>query len=70
VDKSVRTIAKERYSFHLDWTPPDTPENSMLSSIDSLILVLRAQLGLRLQEQKNVATDQYTIEHAEKPTEN
>ncbi len=67
-----RTGLEGRYNFHLNWTPVPLP--SSITSLDglpedSLIQAVREQLGLRLERQK-VATDRYTIERAEKPTEN
>jgi uncharacterized protein (TIGR03435 family) len=61
-----------RYNFHLNWTPNPLPSSiASLNGLpeDSLIPAVREQLGLRLERQK-VATDRYTIEHAEKATEN
>ena len=67
-----RTGLEGRYNFHLNWTPVPLP--SSIASLDglpedSLIPAVREQLGLRLERQK-VTTDRYTIERAEKPTEN
>ncbi len=67
-----RTGLEGRYNFHLNWTPEPLP--SSIASLDglpedSLIPAVREQLELRLERQK-VATDRYTIERAEKPTEN
>jgi uncharacterized protein (TIGR03435 family) len=67
-----RTGLEGRYNFYLDWTPSPLP--SSIASLDglpkdSLIPALEEQLGLRLERQK-VATDRFTIEHVEKPTEN
>jgi uncharacterized protein (TIGR03435 family) len=67
-----RTGLDGRYSFHLDWTP--VPPPTSVASLDglpeeSLIPAVQEQLGLKLERQK-VATDRFTIERAEKPTEN
>lgn len=74
-----RTGLEGHYNFQLDWNPtvwtPGVPIPSAMSAAaselpeDSLIPAVRDQLGLRLERQK-VVTDRYTIEHAEKPTEN
>lgn len=74
-----RTGLEGHYNFQLDWTPtvwtPGVPVPSAISAAasgwpeESLIPALREQLGLSLERQK-VAIDRYTIEHAEKPTEN
>ena len=68
-----RTGLEGRYAFHLDWNPGVREGQSVRSfdelPEDSLIPAVREQLGLRLERQK-VATDRYTIERAEKPTEN
>jgi len=61
------------YTFHLKWNPDMSAGQSVNSfnglPEESLIPAVREQLGLRLERQK-VATDRYTIERAEKPTEN
>jgi bla regulator protein BlaR1 len=67
-----RTGLEGHYNFHLNWTPVPLP--SSIASLDglpedSLIPAVQEQLGLRLEGQK-VATDRYSIEGAEKPTEN
>ena len=67
-----RTGLEGRYNFHLNWTPEALPSSiESLNGLpeDSLLPAVREQLGLRLERQK-VATDRYTIERAEKPTEN
>jgi bla regulator protein blaR1 len=67
-----RTGLEGRYNFHLNWTPVPLPSSiASLNELpeDSLIPAVQEQLGLRLERQK-VATDRYTIERAEKPTEN
>ena len=67
-----RTGLEGRYNFHLNWTPLPLPSSiASLNGLpeDSLIPAVQEQLGLRLERQK-VATDRYTIERAEKPTEN
>ncbi|MBI4902615.1 MAG: TIGR03435 family protein [Acidobacteria bacterium] len=67
-----RTGLEGRYSFRLNWTPVPLPSSvAALNGLpeESLIPAVREQLGLRLERQKT-ATDRYTIEHAEKPTEN
>jgi len=67
-----RSGLEGRFDFRLNWTPVPIP--SSVASLDglpeeSLIPAVREQLGLRLERQK-VATDRYTIERAERPTEN
>jgi len=67
-----QTGLEGRYNLDLNWTPVPLP--SSIASLDglpedTLIPAVREQLGLRLARQK-VATDRYTIERAEKPTEN
>jgi uncharacterized protein (TIGR03435 family) len=67
-----RTGLEGGFNFHLNWTPATLP--SSIASLDglpedSLIPAVQEQLGLRLERQK-VASDRYTIEHAERPTEN
>jgi uncharacterized protein (TIGR03435 family) len=67
-----RTGLEGRFNFRLNWTPVPVP--SSIASLDglpedSLIPAVQEQLGLTLERQK-VATDRYTIERAEKPTEN
>jgi uncharacterized protein (TIGR03435 family) len=63
-----------RYTFHLNWKP-DVPAPSALDPSarelpeESLVPAVQEQLGLRLERQK-VTTDRYTIERAQKPTEN
>jgi bla regulator protein BlaR1 len=61
------------YTFHLKWNPELRNGQSVRSfdglPEDSLIPAVREQLGLRLERQ-TVPTDRYTIERAEKPTEN
>lgn len=70
-----RTGLDGRYNFHLKWNPTvregeDVNSNSVDERAEeSLITAVQEQLGLRLERQK-VATDRYTIERAEKPTEN
>jgi uncharacterized protein (TIGR03435 family) len=67
-----RTGLEGRCSFHLNWTPVPLPSSiASLNGLpeESLIPAVQEQLGLRLGRQK-VATDRYTIERAEKPTEN
>jgi bla regulator protein BlaR1 len=68
-----RTGLEGRYTFHLKWDPQLRDGQSVRSfdglPEDSLIPAVREQLGLRLERHK-VATDRYTIERAEKPTEN
>jgi uncharacterized protein (TIGR03435 family) len=67
-----QTGLEGRYNFHLNWTPEPLPSSvESLNGLpeDSLIPAVREQLGLRLERQK-VTTDRYTIERAEKPTEN
>ena len=68
-----RTGLEGGYTFHLRGNP-ELREGQSVRSFDgqpddSLIPAVREQLGLRLEQQK-VATDRYTIERAEKPTEN
>jgi uncharacterized protein (TIGR03435 family) len=67
-----RTGLEGGFNFHLNWTPATLP--SSIESLDglpedSLIPAVQEQLGLRLERQK-VASDRYTIEHAERPAEN
>ena len=67
-----RTGLEGRFNFHLNWTPDPVP--SSIASLDglpeeSLVPAVQEQLGLTLERQK-VPTDRFTIEHAEKPTEN
>jgi uncharacterized protein (TIGR03435 family) len=61
------------FTFNLNWTPADLQDaftaNARELPEDSLIPAVRQQLGLKL-ERKMVATEQVTIEHAEKPGEN
>lgn len=67
-----RTGLEGRFNFHLNWTPVPLPSSiASLNGLpeDSLIPAVQEQLGLRLERQK-VATDRYTVERAEKPTEN
>ena len=68
-----RTGLEGGYTFHLKWNP-ELREGQSVRSFDglpedSLIPAVREQLGLRLERQR-VVTDRYTIESAEKPTEN
>lgn len=68
-----RTGLEGGYTFDLKWNP-ELREGQSVRSFDglpedSLIPAVREQLGLRLERQR-VATDRYTIERAEKPTEN
>jgi bla regulator protein BlaR1 len=67
-----RTGLEGRFNFHLNWTPVPLP--SSIASLDglpedSLVQAVQEQLGLRLERQK-VAADRYTVERAERPTEN
>ena len=69
-----RTGLEGRYNFKLNWDPGVPVPSALESSAsglpeESLIPAVQEQLGLRLERQK-VATDRYTIERAEKPTEN
>jgi uncharacterized protein (TIGR03435 family) len=76
-----RTGLKDRYDFTLFWAPeartssPDQPGQVtvLADPVDapgpSIFAALQAQLGLKLEPQKN-PSDFLTIEHAEKPTEN
>jgi bla regulator protein BlaR1 len=69
-----RTELEGRYAFQLNWNPgapiPGAPDSSASGlPEESLIPAVEEQLGLRLERQK-VATDQYTIERAERPSEN
>jgi uncharacterized protein (TIGR03435 family) len=68
-----RTGLEGGYTFHLKWTPEIRDGQSVRSfdglPEDSLIPAVREQLGLRLEAQK-VATDRFTIERAERPSEN
>jgi bla regulator protein blaR1 len=68
-----RTGLEGGYTFHLKWNP-ELHEGQSVGSFDglpedTLIPAVQEQLGLRLEQQK-VTTDRYTIERAEKPTEN
>lgn len=68
-----RTGLEGGFTFHLKWNP-ELREGQSVRSLDglpedSLIPAVREQLGLRLDRQK-VATDRYTIDSAERPTEN
>jgi uncharacterized protein (TIGR03435 family) len=68
-----QTGLKERYNFRLKWNP-ELREGQSVRSFDglpedSLIPAVQEQLGLRLERQK-ISTDRYTIDRAEKPTEN
>src|SRR5262249_35223063 len=68
-----RTGLEGGYTFQLKWNP-ELREGQSVRSFDglpedSLIPAVREQLGLRLERQK-MSTDQYTVERAEKPTEN
>jgi uncharacterized protein (TIGR03435 family) len=62
------------YTFQLDWGP-EAPINGMTEPYlndqtdDSIIPAVQEQLGLELRRQKSAA-DRYTIERAEKPSEN
>jgi uncharacterized protein (TIGR03435 family) len=67
-----QTGLQGRFNFDLNWTPVPVP--SSVASLDglpeeTLIPAVQDQLGLKLERQI-MATDRYTIEHAEKPTEN
>ena len=69
-----RTGLEGRYNFHLTWNPGSPVPSAADWSAgglpeESLIPAVQEQLGLRLEPQK-VATDRYTIERAEKPTDN
>ncbi len=69
-----RTSLEGCYNFHVNWNPGAPVPSAVEWSAsglpeDSLIPAVQEQLGLRLERQK-VATDRYTIERAEKPTEN
>jgi uncharacterized protein (TIGR03435 family) len=69
-----RTGLEGRYDFQLNWNPGASVPGALDSSAsglpeESLIPAVEEQLGLRLERQK-VATDQYTIERAERPAEN
>jgi uncharacterized protein (TIGR03435 family) len=60
------------YDFQLNWTPDPVPSSvESLNGLpeETLIPAVSEQLGLKLEARK-VASDQFTIEHAEKPTEN
>jgi uncharacterized protein (TIGR03435 family) len=70
-----QTGLEGRYAFHLKWNPPIRDGESVNSdsveerSEESLITAVQEQLGLRLERQK-VVTDRYTIDRADRPTEN
>ena len=67
-----RTGLEGGFNFHLNWTPAELPKSiASLDGLpeDSLIPAVQQQLGLRLERQK-VASDRYTIEHAERPAGN
>jgi uncharacterized protein (TIGR03435 family) len=57
------------YDFHLNWTPAEKAPTGFDAPEESLIPAVEEQLGLKLERQK-VATERYTIERAEKATEN
>jgi bla regulator protein BlaR1 len=57
------------YDFRLNWTPAEPVPIGSDAPEESLIPAVEEQLGLKLERQ-NVATDRYTIERAERPTEN
>jgi uncharacterized protein (TIGR03435 family) len=63
-----------RYSFQLNWTPEAPVPNAVEADArdlpeESLVPAVQEQLGLRLERQK-VVTGRYSIDQAEKPTEN
>jgi uncharacterized protein (TIGR03435 family) len=67
-----RTGLNGRFNFDLNWTPETIPTH--VASLDglpevTLISTVRDQLGLGLESRK-LPTEQYRIEHAEKPTDN
>ncbi len=69
-----RTGLEGRYNFELNWRPADLSEIKFDGSrspaeVDSLVLAVREQLGLKLEMEKGVG-DRYRIEKAEKPEEN
>jgi bla regulator protein BlaR1 len=69
-----QTGLEGRYTFHLNWNPGVPVPSALDGSAsglaeESLIPAVQEQLGLKLERQK-VATDRYTIERADKPTEN
>jgi bla regulator protein blaR1 len=70
-----RSGLEGHYNFNLKWNSP-LREGEDVNSVsvgeraeESLITAVQEQLGLRLERHK-VETDRYTIERAEKPTEN
>src|SRR5207302_2780737 len=69
-----RTGLEGRYAFQLNWNPGVSVPGVLDWSAselpeESLIPAVQEQLGLRLERQK-IATDRYSIERAERPTQN